>query len=242
MPPKAYRNDLAYIHDAGFGFVADSAGPLLVKELRKVGHTHGTVIELGCGSGILSTHVANAGYDVVGIDQSRAMIELAKRRVPSGRFRVESVFDAKLPNCVGVAAVGEIVNYLFDDSNSDQRLRELVQRVHTALRPGGLFLFDIAEPGRVPGGGPISSYRLGDDWAVLFTSSEDGQNSMVTRDITTFRRVGKLYRRDREFHQLRLLRRQDVLNMLRHLGFRVRILPGYGEQRYPGWVGFLAKK
>src|SRR5262245_50867094 len=107
----AYREDLAHVHDAGFGTFARGAAGLLLEELRRSGLDRGLVLDLGCGSGILAERVAAGGFEVLGIDLSAALLALARRRVPGGRFRVESVLAAELPPCVAVAAVGECLNY-----------------------------------------------------------------------------------------------------------------------------------
>src|SRR5262245_7905127 len=71
---KNYGDDLAYIHDAGFGELARNAAPFLVEALRRRGICDGLVIDLGCGSGLLARGLSEAGYDVLGIDISSAMI------------------------------------------------------------------------------------------------------------------------------------------------------------------------
>src|SRR5579883_512234 len=114
----AFRDDLAYIHDAGFGGLARAAGPVLVAGLQRRGFAGGLVVDLGCGSGIVSRAVAEAGYDVLGIDLSPAMVALARERVPSGTFRVGSVIATEIPRCIAVAAIGEVFNYLFDSENN----------------------------------------------------------------------------------------------------------------------------
>jgi SAM-dependent methyltransferase len=238
----AYRDDLAYIHDAGFGGFARAAGPVLVQALRRSRIKDGLVIDLGCGSGILSEVVSEAGYNVLGIDISDAMVEQARRRVPQGQFRVESLLTADLPRCVAVAAIGECINYLFDSRNSKSNLTGLFRRIRAALGSGGLFLFDVAEPGRVPGKRPFRGYWEGDDWAVLVSSEEDRKRRLLTRSITTFRKVGELYRRDREVHRQRLMAGSELADRLRSIGFRVRILGGYGTLRFgKGHVGLLAR-
>src|SRR5271169_3577488 len=98
----AYRDDLAYIHDAGFGGVARAAAPVLLYALRHQRILGGLVVDLGCGSGLLARAVCDAGYDVLGIDISEAMAALARNRVPHGQFRVESLLTAQLPPCVAV--------------------------------------------------------------------------------------------------------------------------------------------
>jgi SAM-dependent methyltransferase len=239
----AYRDDLAYIHDAGFGGFAQAAGPVLVEALVRRGINNGLVIDLGCGSGILSRVVSDAGFDVLGIDISEAMVAMARGRVPRGRFRVESLLTAEFPRSVAVAAVGECINYLFDRHNTRSGLARLLRRIHGSLVPGGVFLFDVAEPGRVPGNGVGRTCIEGKDWALLVTHEEDRERRLLTRRITSFRRVGELYRRDQEVHRQRLLARSELAVELRDIGFRVRILRGYGTLRFGrGQVGLLASK
>ena len=84
------------------------------------------MIDLGCGSGILSAAVMELGYRTLGIDISEGMVALARKHVPRGEFRVESLLSAELPRCVAVAAVGECLNYLFDSSNTRTEPREAV--------------------------------------------------------------------------------------------------------------------
>jgi SAM-dependent methyltransferase len=241
MPANAYREDLAFIHDAGFGHIAENAAPALLQALRRAGLRRGRVVDLGCGSGILSQAVAAAGYDVLGIDLSPAMIELARRRVPQGEFRVGSILAAELPPCIAVAAIGEIVNYLFEPANTKAALSGLFERIHAALAPGGILLLDVAGPGRIPGKGPQRAYREGDGWAVLFEARVE--RDVLTRTITSFRRTGELYRRDHEVHRLRLLPPSMIAAMLRRCGLRVRQLRRYGRLALPrGMTGLFARR
>jgi SAM-dependent methyltransferase len=239
---EAYRDDLAYIHDAAFGRFARGAAVLLLEELGRQGFDRGLVIDLGCGSGILAEQLSARGFAVLGIDLSAPLITLARQRVPRGQFRVESLLTAELPCCVAVAAVGECFNYLFDDRHSLEGVRQVLGRAFQALMPGGLLLFDVAEPGRVPGG-TSRTFLEGEDWAVLVAAEEDQQQGLVTRHITSFRKVGELYRRDHELHRLRLLPRERVVSWLGEIGFVVGTLAAYGSVPFfPGHVGFLARK
>jgi hypothetical protein len=103
-------------------------------------------------------------------------------------------------------------------------------------------VFDVAEPGRVPGG-RAKFHAVGEDWAVLVTAEEDREQGLLTRDITSFRKVGEFYRRDDESHRLRLLPRSQPLAWLHEIGFQVQTLAGYASVPFdPGHVGFLAHK
>jgi SAM-dependent methyltransferase len=245
MPPTsktAYGEDLAYIHDVGFGSFARHASRWLISRLKQQGIRSGRIVELGCGSGISAAAFIDAGYDVVGFDISPAMIELARQHAPRGDFHQASFLDAELPPCIAVTSIGEVFNYLFDRHNSQAQLLRLFRRVYRSLQPGGLFLFDGAEPGRV--GKHRRRYGVeGTDWACLVDVDEDAKTGIVTRRITSFRRVGQLYSREHEVHRLRLFDRQRLMTELRKLGFRVSTLRGYGDLKFPrGYVGISAAK
>jgi SAM-dependent methyltransferase len=238
----AYGTDLAFIHDAGFGDSAKAASAFLTESLRQRGISKGLVVDFGSGSGILAECVAKAGYEVLGFDVSRAMIDLASKRVPTATFRHGSFLDAELPHCVAVTAIGEIFNYLFDSRNTDARLRKVFRRVHAALELGGLFVFDVALVGRVPEGNR-RGFTQGPGWACLYEACEDAVRHTLERRITSFRKVGENYRRDAEVHRLRLYRRAPLLADLRAAGFRARALTSYGATRFPpGYAGFVARK
>jgi SAM-dependent methyltransferase len=218
-----YTADLAWIHHTGFGDYARNAAPGLLNLLRHRGVDRGLVVDLGCGSGIWARELTNAGYQVLGVDISPAMIRLARREAPVARFRIGSLLDVELPPCDAVTSLGECINYTFDGRTGPLALRHLFRRVHTALRPAGVFVFDFAEPGI----GARRVFTEGDGWAVLAESSE--RSGVLVRRITSFRRVGRLYRRTEEIHRLRLYRAADLLAALRACGFRARRLRAYGD-------------
>ena len=72
-----YREDLAHAHHLGFGFHAELCAPGILSLLKPVLATKGVVLELGCGSGLLTRHLVEAGHRVIATDASPAMIELA---------------------------------------------------------------------------------------------------------------------------------------------------------------------
>jgi SAM-dependent methyltransferase len=235
----AYDDDLAHIHDVGFGGFADGSAPGLLQILKKAGIADGRVVDLGCGSGIWARHLSDAGYNVVGVDQSPAMIERARQRAPKAEFHVASFVQFELPPCRAITALGEVLCYQFDATNNRRSLLRFFRRAHDALEPGGLLIFDVAEPGLDRNRAP--TFREGPDWACLLRFEYDVRRDHLIRHIATFRKVEKLYRRHEEVHRLHLYRRNDIAAMLRGVGFRVRTVRKYGAYALlPGRVGFVS--
>jgi SAM-dependent methyltransferase len=230
---EGYRDDLARVHDEGFGRFAEGAAGVLLGEIRRRRGGPNLVVDLGCGSGILAEIVTRRGFDVLGVDLSPAMLRIARERAPKARFRQDSLWDAEIPPCLGATMIGECVNYLFDASGARKRFRELLARIHAALAPGGVLLFDAAGPGRVPPPGRLKNFWESEHWSVLVEAVEDGRRKTLTRTITTFRKVGDLYRRDREVHRLRLTPREEIAADLRAAGFRFKTLRRCGETELP---------
>jgi SAM-dependent methyltransferase len=230
-----YPADLARIHDEGFGEFARAAAREALTRLPGAG----LVVELGCGSGISSALLSEAGYDVLGFDLSPAMLHIARSRVPRATFVQGSIWDAKIPACAGVTAFGEVVNYAADERAGAERLPALFTRVYQALSPGGLFLFDFATPGRGAQRTDGPHVAEGEDWRIESETSEDPAAQTLERRMT----IDAGGQRRTETHFLRLYDPVWVQKCLEGPGFRSEALDRYSDFGFwPGYAAFAAVK
>jgi SAM-dependent methyltransferase len=234
-----YQADLSYIHHVGFGSFSEQAAPWLIALFHRAGIKPGLIVDLACGSGIWAAQAAEAGFDVLGIDISPAMIELARAHAPQASFMVGSIHEAAIPACVAVTALGEGISYLSADAE-DVDLAHLVSRVAEALAPGGVFVFDVVE--RQPDAlmNYVSS-REGADWKVSVEVHEDPRRRMLTRTIHTSRTVGSETRQTMETHRLRVFDRNEILDALESAGLEASTTRAYGQVEIPSRrLGFIA--
>lgn len=238
-----YGEDLAYIHDVGHRDYALRSAPGILNILTDNNIRAGLIVDLGCGSGLSALAFTQAGYQVLGIDLSEALIAIARARVPEAEFRVESLFRTQIPLCSVVTSIGECLNYLFDIDNNFSILAQLFDRIYQALFPGGIFVFDIAEPGQITSGDTMKGFTEGTGWVVLVEKQEDRKQSTLMRRIVTFRKIENCYRRSDEVHYLRLYAAADIAEMLNKAGFEVQIIRSYGEYNLPkAHAAFVARK
>jgi SAM-dependent methyltransferase len=211
-----YHGDLAWIHHEGFSDAARNAAPHVMAILRAHGIDRGLIVDLGCGSGILSAELLAHGYDVLGIDLSPSMIALARQHAPRATFVAGSLHDVDLPPCAAITAIGEPFTY-----SDDVALRRTFARCADALPPGGMLLFDVIE--HVDG--EAMQYRswraAGDDWLLAVDVAEEGRRIM--RTMWTYRADGELYRRSSEVHEAWTFTRDELAAWLDESGFDVEL-------------------
>lgn len=238
-----YGAEQAGIHHRQFGRLAGRAADLLTRELAAAGLASGTVVDLGCGSGIVARRMIEAGYDVLGVDVSAAMLDIARREAPGARFVHGSLLDAELPaSTVAVTATGEALNYAVDPRAGEAALGALASRVAAALPAGGVLLFDVSVHGRSgPNRVRVQFHDL-PGWSVGVRETED--DATVTREIATFRRLDDgWYERTDERHVLHLYDPSWLRGTLEQAGFDVDVRGGYAEgELMMGWVVVLATR
>jgi SAM-dependent methyltransferase len=230
MPAEPYyRPDLARIHHEGFAFHADAVAPGILRLLAPLLERGGLVLEIGCGSGLLTKYLVDAGHRVLATDASPAMVELARDYVPTVPVEVLRVPHDRLPSADAIVSVGHPLSYLDDE----EQLEAAFVAVAGALRPGGVVAFDICdvEWGTARHGQPPGVW-FGDDW-VLVTRTSVHEQRTFRREMTMFLRSGDLWRRDDETHDNVLVDTSGIPALFARYGVDAEVRPRFGDETLP---------
>lgn len=116
----------------------------LIELLYAHGVEDGLVLELGCGTGNMTERLAKAGYDMIGVDQSEEMLEIAaEKRAESGMDILYLQQDMRKFELYGtvraVVSICDSINYLMEEED----LLAVFRLVNNYLDPGGIFIFDL---------------------------------------------------------------------------------------------------
>ena len=137
-----YRDDLALVHHLGFGFHADACAPAILRLLQPVRERNGLVVEIGCGSGLLTAYLVDGGLKVIATDASDAMLNLCKSHVPrAAEIRHLTLPGDPIPSADAIVGVGHALNYLDEESQIEAALVAIA----TSLRPGGVIAIDLCD-------------------------------------------------------------------------------------------------
>ena len=114
------------------------------EKLCEHGVTDGIVLDLGCGTGTMTERLAGYGYDMIGVDNSEEMLELAmEKKTESGYdilYLLQDMRGFELYGTVrAVVSVCDSVNYITEPDE----LEEVFRLVNNYLDPKGIFLFDF---------------------------------------------------------------------------------------------------
>lgn len=103
-----------------------------------------TVIDLGCGTGIISLEFASRGYRVIGVDPSAVMLEVArqKRGAEDVQWVEGGAGELGTPGADLTIMSGHVAQFILADAD----WMELLAGVKEALRPGGYLAFESRDP------------------------------------------------------------------------------------------------
>lgn len=132
---------LARVYDAIMQDVPyDDWVAFALREATARGFCGGRILDIGCGTGNATAPLVERGYDVVGLDASRDMLEVARAKLPGVPFLLGDVRNAALPGPIALAvSVFDSLNNLLDDGD----LERAAAHVRAALVPGGVLAFDV---------------------------------------------------------------------------------------------------
>jgi SAM-dependent methyltransferase len=232
-----YGTDLALVHHLGFGFHADDCAPGILALLEPVREREGLVLELGCGSGLLTRHLLDAGHRVMATDASPAMVDLARSHAAGAEaVGVLVLPDDPVPPADAIVSVGHVLNYLPDEEAVERALAACAG----ALAPGGVLAIDLLDQsyGASRRGSPASARRA-DEWAVI-TEYETPAPDRFVRDITTFvRNDDGTWRRSDERHENVLMDTSAVPELLAALGVDAEVRAAFGNEVLPDGLAVI---
>jgi ubiquinone/menaquinone biosynthesis C-methylase UbiE len=185
--------------------------------------THGVrgtvLVDIACGTGNSTIPwTRRRGWTVVGIDRSAEMLRVARRKSKAVRWIRQELteFDP------GVRA--DFVTCHFDALNhvlAERDLQRVLRRVAAALRPGGLFQFDLNTVHALRWLAPREKlFKAGANWFTAFNAFDE-KTGIATFKQMWFVRRGRLFERRLITVQERAFTEAGVSEMLARAGLRL---------------------
>lgn len=174
------------------------------------------VVDLGCGTGTLTELLYQKGYDMIGVDNSESMLNIAmEKKEKSGSeilYLLQDMRELELYSTVGtVVSVCDSINYILED----EELLTVFSLVNNYLYPGGIFIFDFNTDYKyreVIGDTTIAENR--EDCSFIWENLYDPEEELNEYSLTFFvQEEGDSFRRFTETH----LQRGYTVEQMRRL-------------------------
>lgn len=241
--PLALRYD-ALTRDVDYAAWAD----YLEKHFARAGGAVRTVADLACGTGSLTVELARRGYAVTGVDLSPDMLAAAADKCgalePPPLLLCQDISRLRLMHPADAAVCClDSLNYITRPAN----LRRAFRRVWEALRPGGLFVFDVRTPEMLRGmDGQVCLDETADTYCVWRGAFSEKRNILSYEMDLFFAAPNGTWSREFELHEEYAYDPADLARWLAEAGFAkirqygdlVLRAPRPGEER----VFFTARK
>ena len=182
----------------------------------------GILAELGCGTGNITERMADFGYDMIGIDNSPAMLDIANEKREqnhsSSLYLCQDMREFELYGTVAaIVSLCDSVNYITEP----EELTHVFSLVNNYLDPDGLFIFDFHTEHYyrdVVAEATIAEDR--DDISFIWDNYYDEEKQINEYDLALFIPEGKdgLYRKYEEVHYQRAYELELVKELLEKAG------------------------
>ena len=183
---------------------------------RKI--TEGLVLELGCGTGKLMSLLGKAGFDMIGVDNSVEMLQIAREKTSQDfLYLLQDMREFELYGTVkAVISVCDSVNYI----TKKEELRKVFQLVNNYLDPEGLFIFDFNTEYKyreLIGETVIAEDR--EDVSFIWFNEYDEESHLNDIDLKVFvQEEGDIYRKFQEEHIHRGYTLDEIRQLLEESG------------------------
>lgn len=137
-------NDFAAVYDrlqdADYGAFVD----YYERIFRKLGKKPQLVLDLGCGTGNITIPMAKRGYDMIGLDLSCEMLNIARDKANAENLDIlflnQDMCEMELYGTVdAIVCALDGLNYITDEED----LRQVFRLAANYLNPGGIMIFDL---------------------------------------------------------------------------------------------------
>ena len=195
----------------------------IIELLKEYGIKDGIVCDLGCGTGKMTELLSEAGYDMIGVDSSVEMLNIAQNSRSSERDILYLCQDMRELELYGTAkafvSVCDSLNYILDEED----LEETFRLVNNYLDPGGIFIFDMNTEYKyreLMGDRTICENR--ETCSFIWENFYDEYERINEYDLTLFvKEEEDLFRRFEEVHYQRCYRIHTIKEMLKNAGLEV---------------------
>lgn len=130
------------------------------------------VLDLACGTGLMTCELAERGYEMIGADLSEEMLAVASARCQDKKvlWLCQDMRSFELYGTVGATvSCLDSINYL----TASGALLECFSRVHNYLDPDGLFIFDVNTPYKFKNVYADNSYILENEDGSIYCGWEN---------------------------------------------------------------------
>lgn len=195
--------------------------------LKEYGVQEGLVLDLGCGTGTMTELFAADGYDMIGVDNSEEMLEIAReKQMESGHeilYLLQDMREFELYGTVrAVYSICDSLNYITDP----EELVQVFRWVNNYLDPGGMFIFDFNTEYKyreVLGDQTIAEAR--EDCSFIWDNYYYEEEKINEYELNLFLKEegddsgeGELYRRFRETHFQRAYTLEEIRQIVEASG------------------------
>lgn len=202
--------------------------------LREYNINDGLVLDLGCGTGNITGLLAEAGYDMTGVDSSFEMLQKAIEKRDELKadilYLCQDMREFELYGTMAaVVSTCDCVNYITDS----EELLTVFKLVNNYLDPGGIFIFDFNTKKKYESIGNTSIAENREDSSFIWENYYDGEEAINEYQLTLFIETENgMYRKYEEYHVQKGYEIDEIRELIKKAGMEfLEAFDGYSDKK-----------
>ncbi|MBI1389317.1 MAG: methyltransferase domain-containing protein [bacterium] len=204
----------------------DSWAEHIIRLAKKFKINVTSVLEIACGTGVMTANLAERGYRVTGVDISPGMLAIARKRLTETRVKAQllhgSMDDLAAlrlePGYDLAICLYDSLNYLLDETSVARAFED----VFALLRPGGGYIFDVTTEYNLMHN--FAGYTFAEnfeDASYIWENEYDIVNKICASKVSIFKRGDRGYEKFVEVHRQRVYPNSWLKDRLQDAGFEM---------------------
>ncbi len=205
-------------------------GEYLEGLLKEHGISEGLLLDLGCGTGKLTRIMERKGYDMIGVDNSYEMLDIARENSDENiLYLLQDMREFELYGTVAaIYSACDSVNYILEE----EELREVFALANNYLDPGGLFIFDANTDYKYEELLAENTFAENrEEGSFIWENYYNPEEGINEYDLTLYIKEASTYTRFEETHYQKSYTRETLVRLLEEAGLKVlQVYDGYTRE------------
>lgn len=232
---NTFQNDYSELYDVIYEKKDYEEECNRVKKFFKYNNEINNILDLGCGTCNHSIIMSKCGYNILAIDQSLKMLEIAKKKIEINKISNIKLLRKDIEKLDLENSFYDVILLLFNVAGYLKNFNNFLVNIKKYMKKGSLLIFDFWHESAVESKGPSNTFKSFNHDGLKFNKYSNGKINSKRKIInieikTTTEKDGQIISSSKECHSLKYFNLISLTNLLKLQGFEILVFEDFRKE------------